>query len=72
MKKDVRRLKVWRAERGVTQNKLARKAGMHALRYWKIENGELEPDEDEKKAVAAALNVKVSDIEWPSFAEVRA
>ena len=60
-------LRVLRAsqEPYVTQTKLARKAGLTRLRYWAIENGEAVPTPDERNAVAAALGVKVSEIEWP-------
>lgn len=63
-----RRLKVWRSEREKTQMAVARLAGMNATRYWQIENGEgLEPTADERKAVAAALDVRVSEVEWPEM-----
>lgn len=66
------RLKVLRADRDVTQTKLARAAGLSPARYWQIENGEgSEPSPDEKNAVAAALSVKVSDIAWPEFTAMR-
>jgi hypothetical protein len=39
---------------------------MGIFRYWQIENGEgLPVSPDEKSAIAAALDVKVSDIAWP-------
>lgn len=74
MKKSARRLKVWRADRDVTQRQLALRAGLSPSRYWQIESGEGSvPSADEKSAVAAALDVKVSDIEWPlTYAELRA
>lgn len=35
-------------------------------RYWQIENGAgAEPSHDERKAIAAVLRCKVSDISWP-------
>jgi DNA-binding XRE family transcriptional regulator len=68
MKKGRLLLRVLRAaqEPKVTQAQLARKAGIGSFRIWQIENAE-GPDvtPDEKSAVAAALNVKVSDIAWP-------
>lgn len=68
MKKGRTLLRVLRAEQDVTQEKLARKAGISAARYWQIENGYRHPaTTDEQKAVAAALNVKASDIAWPEF-----
>lgn len=61
-------LRVARAahEPKVNQTNIARKAGMGIFRYWQIENGEgLPPSNEEKDAVAAALSLRVSDIEWP-------
>lgn len=57
----------------VTQDRVARMAGMGAFRYWQIESGE-GPDvtKEEREAVAAALGVKVSDVEWPEPAKVKA
>lgn len=57
----------------VSQSQLARKAGMGLYRYWQIENGEgPSPNSDEKDAVAAALDVKASEIAWPEVAKVKA
>lgn len=68
-----RRLKVLRAEQEVTQLQMARAAGMNATRYWQIENGEgPDPTLDEQKAVAAALDVKVGEIDWPAVGAARA
>lgn len=70
-----RLLRVVRAEQEpkITQSQLARKAGLSAARYWQIENGEgSDPSPDEMNAVAAALNVKVSDIAWPNIEAARA
>lgn len=63
-----RRLKVWRVEKDKTQHQVARRSGMNQTRYWQIENGEgLEPTPDEQRAVAAALGVKVTEIDWPEL-----
>lgn len=52
----------------LSQSQLARKVGIGLFRYWQIENGEgPDPTEDERKAVAAALGVKVSEIDWPEM-----
>lgn len=61
-------LRVLRAQQEpyVSQTKLARKAGLTRLRYWAIENGETDATDDEKSALARALGVRVSDVEWPS------
>lgn len=75
MKKGQSLLRVVRAaqEPKVTQSQLARNAGLSAARYWQIENGEgSEPSIDERRAVATALGVKVSDIAWPEFVKARA
>lgn len=73
MKKGARLLRVIRAEQDVTQTKVARRAGLSASRYWQIENGEgSEPSVTEKNAVAAVLNVKVSEVAWPSMTEAHA
>lgn len=69
------RLRTLRADQEpeVTQRQMARLSGMNLTRYWQIENGEgPEPTKDEKQAVAAALGVKVSDIQWPEFSKERA
>jgi DNA-binding XRE family transcriptional regulator len=56
----------------VTQAQLARKAGIGSFRIWQIENGEGQPvSDDEKDAVAAALDLRVSDIDWPSDSSAR-
>lgn len=66
MKKGRRLLRVLRAEQDVTQSHVARKAGISRSRYWQIEVGEGSvPRDEERSAVAAALGVRVSDIEWP-------
>lgn len=66
------RLRTLRADQEpeVTQRQIARQAGMNLTRYWQIENGEgMPPSDNEKKAVAAALGVRVADIIWPETAE---
>lgn len=63
-----RRLRVIRVDREprLSQSQVAMLAGMGLYRYWQIENGEgPEITPDEQKAVAAALGVKVVDIDWP-------
>ncbi len=59
MKKTGNRLRVLRAEVDITQVDLARRTAIQAMRYWKIENGYLEPTADECKSLAKALRVKV-------------
>lgn len=68
MRKERRRLASLRADQApkVSQSQVARRAGMGLYRYWQIENGDgSDPSDDEKRAVAAALGVKVSDVLWP-------
>lgn len=70
MKQRLLRLRVARAahEPKVSQSQVARQAGMGTFRYWQIENGEgPAPSRGEKNAVAAALDLQVSDIEWPAI-----
>lgn len=70
MKKGKTLLRVLRAERDVTQEQVARKAGLSAARYWQIENGYRHPaTPDEQKVIAAALDVKVTDVGWPELGE---
>lgn len=69
MKKRLR-LRVLRAdhEPSMSQAVVAKLADMSMSRYWQIENGVGPvPSDDERKAVAAALGVKVGDIEWPEL-----
>lgn len=69
MGKARRRLRVLRAEQEVTQSDVARTAGLSRSRYAQIETGEGSvPRDEERAAVAAALGVKVSEIEWPEIA----
>lgn len=78
MAKTRMRLRTWRADRSVTQAQLVMRiakllpAGrtMGQSRYSQIENGEANPPDDiEKTAVASALDVRVSDIDWPDVAQ---
>ena len=68
MAKERKHLRVLRAERDITQMRVARDAGLSNSRYWQIENGfGSDPNDDEQAKVAAALGVKKSDIDWPSL-----
>lgn len=69
-----RRLKVLRAEQDVTQHDVATKAGLSRSRYAQIETGEGAVARlEEREAVAAALGVRASDIDWPlTYTELRA
>ena len=62
MRKSVNRLRVLRAERDVTQMEIAKRTGIQAMRYWKIEKGYLEPTADECKSLAKVLKCKVDDL----------
>ena len=75
MKQGRLRLGALRANRQpkLSQSQVARQAGMGLHRYWQIENGEGPASTaDERKAVAAALDVKTVDIEWPEHLVVKA
>lgn len=76
MKKGRTLLRVLRAQQEpkISQSQLARRVEallpngrtMSAGRYWQIERAEgTPPRDDEKIAIASALNVTVSDIAWP-------
>lgn len=54
------RLRVLRAEKRTTQMDLAAKAKISVGRYWKIENGYVEPTRGERAAIARALKVDAS------------
>ena len=56
------RLKVVRAEKKMTQFKLSVFTGIIQSRLSYIENGLIEPSEDDKKKIAEALGVKVEEI----------
>lgn len=62
MGKPTNRLRVWRAERRLTQLALAKKARMNVARVSYFENGHALPKADEKKALARALNADVADV----------
>lgn len=57
VRKQANRLRVLRAERGVTQIDLALKAGLSLSRYWRIENGYEQPTDTERARLAKALRV---------------
>lgn len=64
-------LPVLRAARKVKQTVVAESAGISPNRYWRIENGETEPTDDERATLAKVLGVTQSDI-WPNRAiEIR-
>lgn len=66
-------LHVLRAERRITQARLLLKIAtllpkgrtMSQGRYSQIESGDSIATSDDKRAIATALGVKVSDIDWP-------
>lgn len=72
MKKTRTLLRVIRAahEPKLTQNVLAKAAGLSTSRFWQIEHGEgLPPRPYECKAIARVLGVRVDEIAWPEFHE---
>lgn len=56
------KLRVLRAERGISQMETAAKAQLSQNRYWKIENGYANPTDDEREHIAAVFDVPVTDI----------
>lgn len=61
------RLPVLRAERAVKQTDVAHAAGISPNRYWRIENGETEPTDQERVDLAKVLGVSQAAI-WPNRA----
>lgn len=55
-------LRVRRAELDVSQIQVASGAGMGLDRFWRIENGVVEPTPAERKAIAKALKAKADDL----------
>jgi len=62
MKGPKNRLRVIRADKGVSQLDVAMKAGVKEYRYWRIENRYVIPTDDERDAIAKALKVSVADV----------
>lgn len=56
------RLRVLRAERGLSQMDTAAKAKIALHRYWQIENGYKQPDPDERGALAKVFKVEPADV----------
>ena len=65
VRKQANRLRVARAERGVTQIDLALKAGLSLSRYWRIENGYEQPTDTERAKLAKALRVDEAALGFP-------
>lgn len=61
MAKNVNKLRVLRAERRITQIDLATKAGIPMTRYWKIENGYVDPTPGERGRIARALKATTNE-----------
>lgn len=59
--KHTNRLRVLRAEKRITQMKLATRARIDVTRYWKIENGYVEPTDTERERISRLLGVQPSD-----------
>lgn len=62
------RLRVWRAERRITQMRLALKVGMQPARLSHIENGYITPSEAERVKLARALAAPLQEVFPPSEA----
>jgi transcriptional regulator with XRE-family HTH domain len=59
------RLRVLRAEREISQDDLAIRAGVSRNRYWRIEKGYDPPTESERSKLAKALRVDESALGFP-------
>lgn len=55
-------MKIRRAALDLTQFKAARVAGLHPLKYHRIENELLDPTPEEQTAIAKALKCKRADL----------
>ena len=62
MKAMKNRLRVMRAEKRITQLRVALKAKMQPSRLSHIENGHVEPSETERKRLARALGASLQDV----------
>lgn len=56
------RLRVLRAERGLTQLAVARRLGMSQAKYWQIENGYTTPTAKETERLAKLLKVSEDEL----------
>jgi|SRR5436189_2620954 len=70
--RSARTLRVLRAEREITQQVIAAKAGLTQTRYWQIEHGEGAPLRKEERAtIARLLEVAPHEIAWPEMKPTR-
>jgi transcriptional regulator with XRE-family HTH domain len=60
------RLRVLRAERGLTQLAVARRLGVSQSKYWQIENGYTTPTDKEAERLARILKVSEAELELRS------
>lgn len=56
------RLRVFRADRGFTQWETADLAHVSRYRFWRIEKGDLEPTDEERRAIARVFGVPVAEL----------
>ncbi len=61
-KRETNRLRVIRAEKRITQLDTAAKANMGMTRFWKIENGYIDPTPADRAAIAKALKVSEAEV----------
>lgn len=66
MTQDTNKLRVFRAERRMTQRKLSRKARINPTRISFIENGHVDPTDEERNRLAKVFGVPVSDLFPPT------
>lgn len=61
-KKIAQNIKKARLEKGLTQETLAKKAGINSNYYAKVERGELNPSLETISKILKALDIKSSDV----------
>lgn len=57
-----RTYRMWRVAAEKTQDQVTALARLDVGRYWKIENGQVFPTDDERKAIARVLRVSPDDL----------
>jgi len=62
MGKNINRLKVLRAEQRKSQLDVAIAGGFKEYRYWRIENGYIDPTPEERAALAGVFKVGVGEV----------
>ena len=64
-----RLLRVARAEKDISQLELATRAGLSQKKVWSIEHNYRVPSDEERLAIADALGMSITAIQWPTTAK---